>query len=269
MDEPCSSWPLDPNCLPDGWPADHSEMSPDQQAAHDAASELLWRLTAGRYGECSELVRPCRMDCATPPPAYDRYPPAGGPAFTPTVWAGRWVNIVCGCVGPCGCGGQVFEVSLPGPIIQVDAVKVDGELLSAAAYRVDDGKRLIRVDGEPWPACQRLDLADSEQGTWSVAYSRGRAVPAGGRRAAAALTVEIWKACSGDKSCRLPQRVQQIVREGVTMTLLDPLEYLDKARTGLVDVDLWLAAVNPHGQRSPSSVWSPDMQRMRRPGAGW
>jgi hypothetical protein len=256
MDEPCSSWPLDPNCLPTGWPADHTQMSPDQQAAHDAATELLWRLTAGRYGECSELVRPCRMDCGNPPPAFDRL-------------GGRRITITCGCAGPCGCGGQVYEVSLPGPVIQVDAVKVDGVLLLASAYRVDDGKRLVRVDGKPWPACQRLDLADSEQGTWSVAYTRGRPVPAGGMRAAAALSVEIWKACSGDKSCRLPQRVQQIVREGVTMTLLDPLEYLDKARTGLVDVDLWLAAVNPHGQRSPSNVWTPDVQRMRRPGAGW
>ena len=52
--------------------------------------------------------------------------------------------------------------------------------------------------------------------------------------------------------------MQTITREGITMTLLDPQEFLDKGRTGLPDVDRWLVLVNPGGQRSPSVVASVD-----------
>ena len=65
------------------------------------------------------------------------------------------------------------------------------------------------------------------------------------------LMCELAKACYTDQACRLPQRVTSITREGVTLAMLDPFEMLDKGRTGLFEVDLWLEAVNRAARMRP------------------
>jgi hypothetical protein len=150
----------------------------------------------------------------------------------------------------------------------VQEVLVDGAVLPATSWRLQAGRYLLRVDGQPWPICQRLDLDTTESDTWSITYTHGREVPAGGRRAVTLLAVEINKACTGQQ-CKLPQRVQQVVREGVTMAFLDPLDFLKQGRTGIVEIDLWLAAVNPTAQHSPSQVWTPDRAPKRLAGDQW
>ena len=60
--------------------------------------------------------------------------------------------------------------------------------------------------------------------------------------------------------CDLPERVTSITREGVTMALIDPQEFIQEGRTGLYTVDLWLNAVNPNRLLKRATVWSPDMK---------
>jgi hypothetical protein len=45
----------------------------------------------------------------------------------------------------------------------------------------------------------------------------------------------------------LPERVQTITRQGVTVGFLDPQDFLEKGRTGITMIDLWLRSVNPRG----------------------
>lgn len=169
------------------------------------------------------------------------------------------------------------EVELGGyPVISVDTVLIDGVTIPPEEYRVDDYKVLVRVrptassmptEKTGWPVCQRLDLPDTEPGTFAVTFTYGTPPPAGGKEAAISLAAElalIWGGAD-DSLIRLPQRITQVVRQGETLTIADKQDFLDKNRTGLPDVDMWIKSVNPAGMQRGAQVWSPDLGRARRP----
>jgi hypothetical protein len=108
-----------------------------------------------------------------------------------------------------------------------------------------------------------LELDTGVQQETQVTYQYGSRPPAMGRRAARTLANEIIKAMNGQE-CRLPERVTSITRQGVSLTVIDPHEFLDKGRTGLYEVDLFLHATNPNGANARSRVFSPDTPRVRR-----
>lgn len=230
--------------------------------AIDVATDILWRLTGKRWpGRCTTTVRPCarprgRQAVSAGDAALSRYAHAYHPS-----WG------VCSGRTPDGCGcGTVPEVLLGAvPIVDILEVRIDGVALAEADYRVDDRRKLVRVDGEGWPVCQDLTLEDTEVGTWSVTFVHGDPPPAAGVQMAAIYACEIAKSLCGDSSCKLPQRVQSISRQGVSMTLLDPAEFVDQGKTGLPLVDTWIKAVNPSGRQARARVSSPDVgPRVRR-----
>ena len=280
---PCRTWPVAPGC--GCLPPDAKTWTPDQQHAVEASTEILWRLTAGRFGLCRETVRPCRRDCL---------PDACGGMPVPTLVGGQWLNLDCGHGRSCGCS-PIDEILLPSPVYWEPPVTppanhpeqdpdeeptpppvpspprygmkvwIDGTPISGpnGAYWLMDGNRLMRTDGGTWPQCQDLTRPIDQPGTFGIQYWRGQPVPAAGRRAVALLACELWKACNGSSDCKLPARVQQVQREGISMTMLDSQEFLDKGRTGVTEVDLWLSAVNPYGHRQPAGVYSPDGPNVR------
>lgn len=258
---PCS-WPVDTTCLPN-WPDDPAEWTTQHVLAVEIATDMLWRRTAGRYGLCPELIRPCRQRC-TPDRhgtgfLWDSTTFPGDPV---TDSRGRWFNVGCGC-GPddCSCA-PLCVIELPGPVNSVVEVKIDGEGVDPSTYRLErrPGKaRLIRTGGACWPTCQDLTRNDDQPGTFSILYMRGKAVPAGGVRALGSLAGEIYKQCTNDSRCRLPDRVRTVTREGITYDMFDPGEWLDQGLTGLRDVDTWIRSVNPHALTQPSAVFSLDL----------
>ena len=112
----------------------------------------------------------------------------------------------------------------------------------------------------------RKHYPNEARGSFAVQYWRGTPVPPGGRRAVSMLACELWKACTGDKTCRLPQHVQSVTREGVQYTMVDPTDHTAGGKTGLPDVDMWINQVNPKGMKQQVGVWSPDLPRMQ---SGW
>lgn len=260
---PCS-WPVDTACLP-GWPTEPSDWTPQHLLAVEIATDLLWRRTAGRYGLCPELIRPCRRRCS---------PDGHGTGFLwdrssfpldPYVNNGRWFNFGCDCSNlDCGCA-PLCSLRLPGPVNSVLEVRIDGALIPADQYTLNRRKGyadLIRhggTSGPCWPTCQNLELPETAPGTFSVLYLRGQAVPAAGMRALGSLAGEIYKQCTGAKNCRLPERIKTVTREGVTYDMFDPGDWLREGLTGLVDVDTWIDSVNPNRLRQPSAVFSLDL----------
>ncbi|WP_367139610.1 hypothetical protein [Saccharothrix sp. HUAS TT1] len=274
---PCRTWPLDPGCgcLPVAEPAAPPTgvppvdlLEPEHRFAAEAATWVLWSLTAGRYGLCEQTVRPC------PPPTPIPTHHAGPLGPRPVLYGGRWLNLGCGCPapGPCGCSG-VDELPLPGPVhweppapgaSPLVTVHIDGQVLPPEAWRFSPPDRLVRVDGQRWPTGQDLALPLDRPGTFGVTYWTGEPVPPLARRAMSVLTCEFYKACRGDSNCALPERlVRAVSREGVDYVLIDPLDMLNHGRTGIYEVDLFLSIANPGGQRSPSLVWSPDLPTHR------
>jgi hypothetical protein len=233
------------------------------------ASDILFELTGRQFpGSCQETVRPCarRADSGGGSPG-------GAVAGDPYGYA----HGGCGCQRSreCGCGG-LSAISLGGyPVTQIDEVKVDGDVLAEDLYRVDDYRWLVRLpdaDGTRpgWPCCQDLALASTEEGTFEVTFTYGTPPPPAGVRAAAVLGCELALACEPEQAskCRIPRRVQSIVRQGVSMELLIPeFEFLKNGRTGLWEVDLFIFAANPAGLRRPMAVVSPDIpSRVTRAG---
>lgn len=172
-------------------------------------------------------------------------------------------NARCG-PSPCGCC-HLSKVKLAGTVREIEEVKIDGEVVPAEEYRVDDRKWLVRLadsDGrrQRWPGCQRLDLADTEDDTFSVAYSYGVDPPLAGVEAAVELACNLAAASVGGE-CAFPAGVTKVTRQGITVDLE---RFLERGITGLPLVDVFLQAYNPTGARRRPVAWSPDVQPYAR-----
>ncbi|MEU2134404.1 hypothetical protein [Streptomyces sp. NPDC018352] len=259
LDGPCGPWPLDTSCCP-GWPADPADWSPAQQAVAEIATEVLWRLTAGRYGLCEEVLRPCRKGCDEPLPSLAY---GGGGLLRPVLDNGRWFNRPCGC-GPSGCSCvPLCVIDLPGPVHEVVEVLQDGSVVDPAGYvlhRTATGGRLVRAGDECWPECQDLRLPDTEPDTLSVRYLRGLEVPAAGRRAVGQLACEIDKLCSGAAGgCSLPTGTKSVTREGVAYEIVPPGSWPETLQAHMPQVWAWVQLVNPGRVRQFGAVFSLDL----------
>lgn len=251
---PCD-WAPDYTCCP-GYDDASAEL---KTLAEGVATELLWRLTGRRFGLCPIKIRPCRKACADAARGSWLGDSWGAP-WVPFLEGGEWFNSTCGsCRQDCSCA-ELCEIALPGPVHSVTSVKVNGATLAASEYAVHDHRTLVRVGAECWPDCQDMtDDPDDITGTaFEVAYLQGVPVPLGGRYAAGLYACELIKACTASSGCRLPKRVQTVTREGISMTFLDPLTFLDDGLTGLVEVDTWIRSVNPDKLTERPSVWSVD-----------
>lgn len=216
----------------------------------EAASVILFGLTGSRWpGECVDTIHPTGAECMA--------------------WMGAY--------RPGGyLRGRPREFRLPGyPVIGIDSVTIDGEVLDPARYRVDDYRWLVYVPEsttatrQGWPNQNDVKLDAGEVGTWSIVYAYGTMPPPGGKEAAAALGCELAKSCTeGEGECRLPQRVTSITRQGVSMAILDPLTLFQDGLTGLPEVDLWVSAMNLARSRRPSTLIVPGRRvSVRRRGA--
>jgi hypothetical protein len=219
--------------------------------AATTASNLLYVLSGRQFpGLCTATIRP------TSGGSYGRWPLVRMHA------AGIPIDSMMAATN----GGVDNAIRLGMyPIRAITQIKIDGVVLSSTKYRVDENRYLVRVDGQPWPAWQRTDLPDTQPGTFSVALTYGADPPSAGVNAAAALGAELAKSKAGLPN-RLPVRVQSITRQQVSMAILDPMAFLDKGMTGILEADLFIEAYNPTRQRRRPGVWSPDMQSHRRTG---
>ena len=224
----------------------------------ETATSLLWQWTGRVYGLCELTVRPCRRDCVSS--TYQGI--AGVPSnlganmpFLPVLINGEFFNLSCGrSCRDCSCT-KTPEVGLPGPVDSIVDVEIDGQTLASSAYRLDNRYWLVREDGEQWPTCQDLAKPLGEDGTWAVTFKTGTPVPKGGQLAARVLACEMAKAALG-RECELPQRVQSVTREGVSIAVLDSFEGLESGRTGIWLVDSWVTSVTKSPRRA--RVLSPD-----------
>lgn len=167
---------------------------------------------------------------------------------------GVWTNVVCGSPG-CSCE-PLCEIVFPGPIAAVVLVDLGGVEVPLGSFRVDNGNRLVRQDGECWPSCQDLRAASGQPGTLTITYLPGIVPTEATLWAAGILACEFSKACSGGK-CRLPTGVTSIARQGITMVI--PSALFPNGMTGIHEVDAYLHSINPNGLTSPPAVWSPDV----------
>lgn len=189
------------------------------------ASNLLYKLSFRRYpGICRETVRPCPH-------------------------AAR-----------CGCG-YVSTVRLPStPVVRIVSVAIDGATLDPTGYRLDNYRNLVRLDAgdgvTTWPCWQDHRLAATEANTFAVTYDYGLEPPEDGVFAAAALSCQLALSFSPETAgqCRLPKRITSMVRQGVSIAVLDPLDLFEQGRTGIPEVDLFLASEKVGRAQRPATA---------------
>lgn len=149
------------------------------------------------------------------------------------------------------------RIPLEAPVGQIVEVRIGGTVLDPLAYRVDSGV-LVRTDGAEWPRRQDL-ISASGPDVFEVVYYRGYRAGLLVQRAVAALAAEFYLSFSGDRKCRLPERVTAITRQGVSFQM--PATVFEDGRTGIREVDLVLRRYNPNGLSQPPVIASPDTLR--------
>jgi hypothetical protein len=247
-------------------------LSDELRASAEAlATEFLWNWTGRVFGSCVTLLRPCRVGLPKSTAlasflssrVYHQglFNGSSQSPFQPLLLGGQWLNISCGQCGQyCSCESTP-SLQLPYPVTQVTEVRIEGVVLPWTSYRLDNSALLVRTDGERWPISQDMEAPAGDPNTWSVEFDYGRAVPIGGQVAAGVLALEFAKVLCNDSSCKLPQRVQTITRQGVTVGFMDLFTDLDKGHTGLWLVDSWVASVTM--PKRGGQVFSVDVPRKR------
>jgi hypothetical protein len=242
-------------------------------AAYDTvaqeASQILFELSGRLYnGGCEQTVRPCRKPCPYWGLGACGYPLGLG--FDSGLGWGWGYGLGGWGWGDetrrCGCG-YLAQVTLAGyPVTEIVEVKIDGAALAGSEYRLDEHRYLTRLRDpaareQPvfWPACQILDLEDTELGTWSVSYRFGVAPPAAGKAAAAQLAC----ALVNPTDCDLPKGATRITRQGITIDRLSIVAWLSSGESGLPAVEAFLVS-QPKLRRRPA-ILSPDMAQFPRP----
>lgn len=215
------------------------------------ASVTLWRMSGRRWrgGGCSET--------ATLRSYQGDWP-----------WHRSWGS--CSCWRPTASGEWVSDptwsdahyaplaIRLPREAATVTQILIDGAVFTDWVQSAGGkGVWVSRIDGGTWDMC-----GDSTE----IAYTFGSPPPLDGKQAAVALAIELWRWRIVDPQCRLPQRMQNVTRQGITISV-DSMEYLDKGRTGIMQVDLFLRSVNPRSKGRTGRVWSPELEAItaRRP----
>ena len=221
-----------------------------------AAVELLYEASSRRFpGICQRTVRPCRLGTCRwgEPQVLSRGHLVG--------WDGsRWDGFDCGC-------RPTSRVKLAGRAHQIVQVKIDGIVLDPTEYALQDGRWLIRESPNRWPSCQDISLPDTEDGTWSVTYTYGKAPPMAGQLAAQALACEILKGCNPDAECAIPKGAMRVTRQGITLERNFFIRQRAGARsgkgtqgvfwaTGITEVDFFLNTFNPAGIPRRATFWS-------------
>lgn len=234
------TWPDDGTAFV-GLPDDADPTVLDNALA--AATDVLWALSGRQYGYRTMKVRPILRRYRPTHPAFaHQYLPFADSAQLAT----SWMPFDCGsCTGVCGCENlQIVRLSEMAVSIPATGIKVDGETLDASAWELIDNGWLKRLDGGSWPRRQDLNLPDTEANTFSVVCRVGKEPPPLGAQAMSALATEIAKA-GLNLACNLPARITSISRQGMSVAMLDPMEFLDNGQTGIYIVDLFLARANP------------------------
>lgn len=242
----CSAWAL-PNDVPE----------PDRSLQSDAewarlllqASEILYFLSGRRWIGlgCTETATLRSVDGNGTWPYHSTW--GSCPCWSYGRWEGSYLY-------PPGLDVRLRHnqgpvgLQLPmSPIGTVTEVQEDGVTLAPSAYRVSRSGWLTRLDGRSWNTC--MD-------TTTITYSFGEPPPSGGVAAAVELAVELAAYGRGEE-CAWPRTVTSVTRQGLSMEITNPLDFIGENRTGLAGVDMWLNAVNPQGRYQRGRVWSPDL----------
>ncbi|MCW6003864.1 Hint domain-containing protein [Micromonospora sp. CPCC 205371] len=141
---------------------------------------------------------------------------------------------------------------------RVRRVELDEVAVPVYDLEVEEDHSFV-ADGFVVHNCQHLELPDTAVGTWSVTARFGEPVPILGQQAVGELACEMVHAMLGE-DCRLPKNVQQLVRQGVTISFPEDSDLVDR----LYFAGMFIKAFNPSGLVAKPQVYDVDGPMWRR-----
>lgn len=234
---PCQAW-ITASDLACGEPVERA-------SAARAASDVLFLLSGSQFtGECETTIRPGLGDCWCL--AGWPYPYWPESSYQWEQWGHPYRPGMCG-------GSNRIQLGV-WPVTEIGAVVIDGDTLPGSDYAVEDHMWLVRTDCTPWPTGD----------VWTVTFTAGVAPPEMGVRAAKAVACWLLEqTSSGSEECQLPDNVQVLTRNGVTVQML-PDDPTMTSLLGLREVDVFLKAYNPNRLAGNAMVVVPGRHRVRQ-----
>lgn len=162
------------------------------------------------------------------------------------------------------------------PIISVDSVVVGGEEI--VDFTVQNRSSIVlpssctwavNPSGWYWGGWPSRLVSCPTWRTITIVYTYGSQAPEMIKNAIQCLAEELDAAYAGNQ-CRLPSRVTEVVSRGISMTILDPMDFLDDGLTGIPEVDLAIRVHNPAKARTRARVFAapfPPGQRITEEGS--
>lgn len=246
----CGAWATVED-VPERWRANTSDD--DWARWLMVASEILWGLS-GRQWAGAGCTYVADLRGRPPEPGTGAWPYYRTYGLSPSGPGYWWWSSMAGFAWfpqYLGLQPRPYAIKLPhDQVTSVEQVTINGELFSAWQL-VRDGW-LERTDGDSWQKA----LDDTQ-----ITYNYGVAAPEGGVEAVVRLANEIRLFDCGDQNCQLPKRVTSITRQGMTIAVIDPMNFFKIGRTGVYLVDMWLVSVNPNGRQQRAKVYSPDIPK--------
>lgn len=255
-------------CYPEGtdWSCigdDVDDLDPDKKAR---AEELAWMtlgiLTANRIATCPIELRPCgqrrRWPTWVQSVVSDSFFSQVS-SFQPVLFEGSWYNLTCGCDSACSCI-RISEIPLPRDTGDIAKIMIGDQVIDPSSYRIDNGNRLVRTDGEAWPLWQDMSSDPGEPGTFTIWYYQGASPTSAVFAAAGRLAKEFYDDMCGD-ACELPRGTTSIVRGGISIDVT--LDMFEDGKTGIFQVDTVINFYNPFHLKARPRVLSPDRNRSR------
>lgn len=166
------------------------------------------------------------------------------------------------------------------PIRVVDSVTVDGdevtdfEIFNTSTIRLPKSclnhNPWLWTSGWNWTGPGPVPTNWADPGSTHclrkviVDYTYGAEAPDGVENSINILSEEIEKAIAGDEDCQLPSRVTEVSSRGISMTLLEPNDFIEDGKTGVPEVDRMIALHNPSKAKARARVYSADFRPGRR-----
>lgn len=206
--------------------------------AIQTASTVLYKLTGEKYPGISTST-----DAITST-AY------ANAMTAPQLIGGKMYNL------PRSAMGGQRELNLrQKPVLSVQSVYVNGVLLDPSQYSLRNNAYIVRTAPHQWMLSPTSEI--------TVTYTHGARPPVAGRAAATRLANEIILWYLGDNRCALPERITSVSRQGVSYTILQPMDFISQGNTGIYAVDSFIAAVNPDKQRKKPAIFHPGTRTER------
>lgn len=224
-------------------PVDREEID-TIAASLDVASDILTSLTAGAFHPPLRLVED-----------FVCYPQTV--ALTPTL-------------GPIQPDVQLWTMSDDGtPLVSMEDVQVFAgsvRLVHRASYPLSPVRGSFSYTDQlfvdlAWAWQRAMACACPVNPRLRLIYEVGSTVSAAARAAVLSLAHELWlqvSPCEDCGACRLPTRTTSVQREGISFNIGDPVDPGNlRTGTGLPEVDLWVAQVNPFRVNRVPRVYDP------------